>query len=96
MVRENLFIYMTSVVVKLEKILVKIRYLLENKIPNHLNFFLCFKLNFSFVCAKTFQLVLKCLFLSFKSLIYYKSIVFSHYLMLSYEYLCHVTYKRST
>ena len=39
MARENLFIYMTSVVVKLEKILVKIRYLLENKIPNHLNFF---------------------------------------------------------
>ena len=39
MVREKLFIYMTYVVVKLEKILIKICNLLENRIPKHLTFF---------------------------------------------------------
>ena len=39
MVREKLFIYMTYVVVKLEKILIKICNLLENRIPKHLIFF---------------------------------------------------------
>ena len=39
MVREKLFIYMTYVVVKLEKILIKFCNLLENRIPKHLFFF---------------------------------------------------------
>ena len=42
MVREKLLIYITYVVVILEKILIKICNLLENKISKHL-FFLCFK-----------------------------------------------------
>ena len=39
MVREKLFIYMTYLVVKLEKILIKVCNLLENRIPKHLTFF---------------------------------------------------------
>ena len=39
MVREKLFIYMTFVVVKLEKIWIKICNLLDKRILNHLNFF---------------------------------------------------------
>ena len=39
MVREKLFNYMTYVVLKLEKILIKICILLENRIPKHLIFF---------------------------------------------------------
>ena len=39
MVREKLFIYMTYVVIKLEKILIKFCNLLENRIPKHLFFF---------------------------------------------------------
>ena len=39
MVREKLFIYMTYVVVKLEKITIKICNLLENSLPKHLIFF---------------------------------------------------------
>ena len=39
MVREKLFIYMTYVVVKLEKILIKICNFLENWIPKHSIFF---------------------------------------------------------
>ena len=42
MVRDKLFIYMTYVVVKLENILIRICYLLENRIPKNL-IFLCFK-----------------------------------------------------
>ena len=42
MVRVKLFIYMTYEVGKLEKILIKVCNLLENKTPKHL-FFLCFK-----------------------------------------------------
>ena len=40
-VREKLFIYMTYVVLKLEKILIKICNLLENKRPKH-NYFSMF------------------------------------------------------
>ena len=40
MVKEKLFIYIAYVVVKLEKILIKICDLLENKIPKHLIFFM--------------------------------------------------------
>ena len=40
MVREKLFIYMTYVVVKLEKILIKICNLLKNRIHKHLIFFM--------------------------------------------------------
>ena len=40
MVKEKLFIYMTHVVVKLKKILIKICNLLEYKVPKHLFFFM--------------------------------------------------------
>ena len=39
MVREKLFMYMIYVGIKLEKILIKISNLLENRIPKHLIFF---------------------------------------------------------
>ena len=42
MVREKLLMYMTYVVIKLEKILIKICNFLENRIPKNL-IFLCFK-----------------------------------------------------
>ena len=45
MVREKLFIYLTYVVVKLEKMLIKICNLLENRIPMHLFYFVWSKQN---------------------------------------------------
>ena len=54
MVREKLFIYITYVVVKLEKIWTKIRNLLENRIPKHLiSFYVVSKQNVFFCLSFT-------------------------------------------
>ena len=50
MVREKLFICITYLVVKLEKILIKICSLLEIRIPKHLVFFYVLSKQNSFFC----------------------------------------------
>ena len=48
--REKLFIHITYVVYKLEKILIKICNLLENRIPWHLVFFIVLSKQNGFLC----------------------------------------------